>query len=102
MKYLMQIDFPHNGPFGEELTAMMEDLAKDIATEDGLIFKLWTENQETKEAGGIYVFDNKNDAERYLDKHTKRLESFGYSNIKSKIFTVNEELSKLSKFNFLE
>lgn len=50
---LLQIDFPHEGPFGEEMTAMMRDLAKDIATEKGLVFKLWTENEMTKEAGDI-------------------------------------------------
>lgn len=101
MKYLMQIDFPHEGPFGDKLTAAMSDLAKDIANENGLIFKLWTENEDTKEAGGIYVFDNIEDAKRYLVKHTARLESFGYTDIKSKIFTINEELSKLSKSTFL-
>lgn len=97
MKILLQIDFPHQEPFGDEMTKMMSDLAKDIANEKGLVYKLWTENEETKEAGGIYVFENKEDALRYLDKHTKRLESFGYSNLKSKIFTINEELSRLSK-----
>lgn len=97
MKYLMQIDFPHAKPFGKELTQMMSDLAKDISGEKGLIFKIWTENEETKEAGGIYVFDNLSDAQRYLKMHTQRLESFGYTDIKSKIFTINEELSALSK-----
>ncbi|MGA1931802.1 monooxygenase [Arcobacter sp. YIC-464] len=101
MKYLMQIDFPHEGPFREELTAAMSDLAKDIANENGLIFKLWTENKDKKEAGGIYLFDNLDDAKRYLAKHTARLEAFGYTDIKSKIFEVNEELSKLSKSSFL-
>lgn len=97
MKYLMQIDFPHAAPFGNELTSMMSDLAENIAQEKGLIYKLWTENEETKEAGGIYVFDNLHDAKRYLNMHTQRLESFGYTDIKSKIFTINEELSRLSK-----
>lgn len=97
MKYLMQIDFPHKGPFGHELTLMMSDLANSIAEEKGLIYKLWTENEETKEAGGVYIFDNLNDAKRYLDMHTQRLESFGYTDIKSKIFTINEELSRLTK-----
>jgi len=97
MKFLLQVDFPHQGPFGNELTNAMSDLAKDIANEKGLVYKLWTENEETKEAGGIYVFDNKADALRYLEMHTKRLESFGYTDIKSKIFTINEELSSLSK-----
>jgi hypothetical protein len=93
MKYILQVDFPHAGPFTEEFTEAFTDLAKDIATEKGLVWKIWTENEETKEAGGIYLFDNLADANRYLDKHTKRLESFGYSNIRGKIFNVNETLS---------
>lgn len=36
----------------------MKELAEYIATENGLVCKLWTENEETQEAGGIYVFDN--------------------------------------------
>ncbi len=93
MKYLLQVDFPHAGPFKVEFTEAFTDLAKDIAKEEGLIWKIWTENEETKEGGGIYLFDNLADANRYLDKHTKRLESFGYSNIRGKIFNVNEALS---------
>lgn len=48
MKYLIQIDFPHNGPFGKEMSDFMADLAKDIANEAGLEFKIWTENEERK------------------------------------------------------
>ena len=96
MKYLLQVDFPHFGPFGDELTDAMSDLAKDIANESGLISKLWTENEQTQEAGGIYMFDNEEDANRYLQKHTARLESFGYKDIRGKIFVVNESLSELS------
>lgn len=94
---LIQIDFPHDGPFKDDMTQAMSDLAKDIATEKGLIYKLWTESETRKEAGGIYLFETYEDAQAYLEKHTKRLESFGYNNIKSKIFDVNESLSRLSK-----
>lgn len=97
MKYILQVDFPHAGPYNEEFSEAFTDLAKDIATEDGLIWKIWTENEETKEAGGIYLFDNLEDANRYLDKHTKRLESFGYTDIRAKVFTVNEPLSMITK-----
>ena len=75
----------------------MKELAQDIANEEGLVYKLWTENEETQEAGGIYVFDNLEDANRYLAKHTKRLESFGITGIRAKTFKVNEELSKITK-----
>ena len=96
MKYLLQVDFPHNGPFGDELTVAMSELAKDIATEPGLISKLWTENENEKEAGGVYLFDNLEDTKRYLKKHTDRLVSFGYKDIRGKFFVVNEILSELS------
>ena len=97
MKYLLQMDFPYSGPFGDEFFESMQELAEDIANENGLVYKLWTENQEMQEAGGIYVFDNLDDANRYLEKHTKRLESFGFTGIRAKTFQVNEALSKITK-----
>ena len=97
MKYLLQMDFPYTSPFGDEFYEQMKELAEDIATEKGLVYKLWTENEETQEAGGIYVFDNLDDANRYLAKHTERLESFGFTGIKSKVFVINEALSAITK-----
>ncbi|MCW8837196.1 MAG: monooxygenase [Thiovulaceae bacterium] len=99
MKYLLQIDFPHNGPFKKDFEVAFSDLAKDIANEDGLVWKIWTENEENKEAGGIYLFDNLDDAQRYLDKHTQRLNSFGYTDLRAKIFNVNETLSSITKIS---
>lgn len=97
IKYLLQIDFPYSRPFGHEFFAAMKELAADIANESGLVYKLWTENKDTQEAGGIYVFDNLDDANRYLAKHTERLESFGFTGIKSKVFVINEALSAITK-----
>ncbi len=102
MNYILQVDFPHEGIFGEEFSKAFIDLANDIQKESGLLWKIWTENQDTKEAGGIYLFSNENDAKRYLDKHSKRLESFGYSNIRAKIFSVNEPLSLITNASFLK
>lgn len=102
MSYILQVDFPHDGIFGEEFSKAFVDLANDISKEEGLIWKLWTENEDTKEAGGIYLFSNESDAKRYLDKHTKRLESFGYTNIRGKIFKVSESLSKITNADFLK
>ena len=97
MKYLLQMDFPYTGPFGDEFYEQMKELAEDIATEKGLVYKLWTENKDTQEAGGIYVFDHLDDANRYQTKHTECLESFGFSGIRAKTFIINEELSAITK-----
>lgn len=34
----------------------MKELADSISQEPGFIWKIWTENQDTQEAGGIYLF----------------------------------------------
>ena len=97
MKYLLHMDFPYRGPFGDDFYKQMKELAEDIATETGLIYKLWTENATTQEAGGIYVFGNLEDANRYQAKHTERLESFGFTGIRAKTFIINEALSAITK-----
>lgn len=94
---LLQIDFPTNGPFGEEMSAAYKELAQDIATEKGLLWKIWTENEKNREAGGIYLFSDEENANRYLQKHTQRLEGFGVKDIKAKIFDVNGPLSLIDK-----
>ncbi len=99
-KFVLQVDFPFEGPFGDSMTAAMKGLAESIATESGLIWKIWTEDEEGKRAGGIYLFTNKADAERYREMHCQRLGSFGITNIDAKIFTVNAELSAIDRFPY--
>lgn len=94
---LLQIDFPYSGAMGDEMAEGFKDLAHSIAEEHGLIWKIWTENENTKEAGGIYLFKNLPALEAYLEMHTKRLQSFGVTDIRSKIFDINEKLSLITK-----
>lgn len=94
---LLQIDFPMDGPFGETMSMAFQELAEDIATEEGLVWKIWTENAANKEAGGIYLFADEENATRYLEKHTARLAGFGITEINAKIFDVNEPLSLIDK-----
>lgn len=98
---LLQIDFAIDGPFGNEMSIAYAPLAQEISTEDGLIWKIWTENKETKEAGGIYLFSDEKNANRYLEFHTKRLNSFGIENIRAKIFDINIPLSMIDKADFI-
>lgn len=93
MPILLQIDFPSSGPFSEEMTQAFTPLAENINQETGLIWKIWTENPDTHEAGGIYLFDSMEHATQYLTMHSTRLESFGITNIRSKLFQVNTALS---------
>lgn len=94
---LLQIDFKMQGPWGDEMSTSFADLAKDIAKEERLIWKIWTENEKQGEAGGIYLFADEESLDRYLDKHTKRLNSFGITEITAKKFDVNETLSLIDR-----
>lgn len=96
MAYILQVDFNMDGPFGEEMATAFADLAESINQEDGFLWKIWTENPEIKEAGGIYSFATKETAEKYIDMHAKRLASFGITDIKAKIFGINDKLTEIT------
>ncbi|WP_280166723.1 monooxygenase [Priestia aryabhattai] len=99
MAYLLQVDFPFEGPFSEKMSTTFLEIAESINKEKGFQWKIWTESKETKEtkeAGGIYVFEEKKDAENYAEMHEKRLKSFGVKDIRVKIFDINEKLTKLN------
>ena len=96
---ILQFDFKYNGPWGDELSIALADLARDIAREPGLIWKLWTENQETGEAGGIYLFTDKASAKQYQAKQSARLREWGFNEFNVKIFDVNMPLSALTNIH---
>lgn len=75
----------------------MRGLAEDIATTPGLHWKIWTENPDTGRAGGIYLFADADAARAYLEMHAKRLAGFGIANIRTELFGVNQELSRIDR-----
>jgi hypothetical protein len=94
---LVQFDFPFSGPFGPEMAQAMDGLARSINDEPGFLWKIWTENAETGEAGGIYAFADEAAARAYIDKHSARLAEFGIEGIRAKVFDVNEGLSEINR-----
>lgn len=96
MSVIMYVDFPHNGPFGEELKNELSELSKSINNEPGLIWKIWTENQADKTAGGVYLFDTRVNAEKYLTMHSERLTKWGYTNIRGQVYEANEGLTAIN------
>ena len=97
MPYILQVDFPYTGPWGEEMTQAMDALARSIADEPGLTWKIWTVSESTQEAGGIYLFEDEPSAKSYLAMHTARLKGFGIPRVNGKIFSVNDALSRINR-----
>lgn len=97
MSVILQVDFPFSGPFGSEMAAALTDLANSINNEPGFMWKIWTENQDEQSAGGIYMFADKASAQNYLIMHTERLAEFGISDVRGKIFDINDTLTDINK-----
>lgn len=97
MAVLIHVDFPHKDVWGKEMAVQMNELAQSINNEPGFIWKFWTESKKDEMAGGVYMFDSRENAEKYLKMHSERLAQFGYSNIRGKVFEINEELSAICK-----
>ena len=100
MKTLLQVDFDYQGPFGEVMSSALKELAETINSEPGMIWKLWTENELTEQAGGVYLFENQTTAQAYLAMHTARLQEMGIAEVRGKIFNVNESLSAINQGPF--
>lgn len=97
MAVIMYVDFPHKKIWGKEMASQMKELAQSIMKEPGCIWKYWTESKSEESAGGVYLFDSRKNAENYLKMHSERLEKFGYSGIRGRVFEINEDLSKICK-----
>ena len=93
---LVSFTFAYPGPFGDAMSSALEELAKSIAEEPGLVCKIWTENAETQEAGGVYLFDDAETAAAYTTMHTARLAEMGVANPEVKVFDVNLPLTHIT------
>jgi len=96
MAVILQIDFTFEGPFGQDLAGAMTGLAESINSEPGFLWKIWTENPDTGQAGGIYLFSDKKSAQAFMTKHSERLRSFGIMDARSRLFEVNQALTKMT------
>lgn len=94
---LLQFDFPFEGPWGGTMSEALDGLARDISGEKGLVWKIWTENEAERRAGGIYLFSDAASAEAYRRKHEARLGQFGITGIVARTFSVNAPLTAITR-----
>lgn len=96
-KMLLQIDFPFAGPWGETIAQTLTPFAQDIATEPGLLWKIWTENQQEGRAGGIHLFISEEALDRFMEKQVSRLALLGVTEYRMKKFNVSGALNEITR-----
>jgi len=89
-------DFP-NSAFGPDRTEALKPLAEDIAGQQGLLWKIWTEEPAAARAGGVYLFATRADAEAYHAMHAKRLAARGVTGIEATYRGVNDILTAIDR-----
>lgn len=94
---ILQVDFVDTRTKSNDDTTTLTRLAEQIKNTPGLIWKIWTENPETQEAGGIYLFENEAALETYRVMHTERLKQMGIEQVHAKKFQVNDGLTQITK-----
>lgn len=97
MAVLVQVNFPLQGPWGEEMAEAFKGLAESINAEPGFIWKVWIEDQAAGRSGGIYLFETREQAEAYVEMHTERLAGFGITDVSATYSDVNETLTRLNR-----
>ena len=82
-----------------ELEAAWLEAAQPIADWPGLLWKVWLQNEEAHEAGGIYLFESEAAAQAYVDGPIANAlkSSPVISNFRAKLFDVMESHSAITR-----
>ena len=96
---IVQINFAFTVPV-TEYEAVCAEVAKALAEVEGLKWKAWLINEERREAGGIYLFENEAAAARYVNGPIVDAlrDKPGIERVEIKIFNLLEGPSKLTRF----
>lgn len=94
---ILQINFKFNITPGE-LAKDFAPLAEPIAKVQGLRWKIWSLNETTSEFAGIYLFDDEESIQAYLEGPIIAgvKEHPAISDISAKLFGVIEEFSAIT------
>jgi hypothetical protein len=95
---VLQINFKFNVSPGE-LAEAFAPLAEPIAEVPGLRWKIWSLNEDTSEFAGIYLFDDQESVQTYLEGPiiTEVSKHPAFSDVSAKQFGVIDEFSAITR-----
>jgi hypothetical protein len=95
---ILQINITPNVPLSQ-LMEPFNQVAPVFAAVPGLVWKIWSANEETGIAAGIYYFKDQTSLDTHLgsDLHKGLFANPAFEKIEVKTFDVLEELSKVTR-----
>ena len=93
---VLQVNFKYSLPT-EELIKATSESADAIASKPGLRWKIWCHNDETHEAGGLYLFADEASADAYTEWVTEQLKGMPVSDITVRKFDINEDATAITR-----
>ena len=95
MPAIVQINFPYSES-QSDLESHSVEAAERFLGVDGLQWKVWLVNEDTKTAGGIYLFENREKADAYavgeLVSHLKNVRD----GVEVSVFDTIDEAGKVT------
>lgn len=94
---ILQINFSYSLPT-EEFKAKATAGADRIAAKSGLRWKIWIYDDERREAGGLYLFEDEASLDAYSEWVTDELAlNPAVSNVSVKEFRINKEATAVTR-----
>ena len=97
-KTILQINYQFNSPRAV-LDEANTQAADSIAATPGLVWKIWLMNETDREAGGIYLFESRESAQKFIT--SPLVQAFAadpsLSAFTVKMFDADEEHSKVTR-----
>ena len=97
-KKILQVNFTYDGTRESVMESFMP-AAKPIAEQSGLDWKVWLWNDDARECGGVYLFEDELSLAAYLEGPIVRQikEHPALSDLSVKIFDVIEEATAITR-----
>lgn len=91
LKWVFDFDFEKNEPFEKTL-----ERARAFDNLEGLVWKVWLRDRTTNRGGGIYLFENREAAQAWVDRFKDKPTQAWTANPVWEILEVEETLSKVT------
>jgi hypothetical protein len=102
-KTILQINYKINSLRAEH-TTLVTPMAEPIASAPGLVWKIWLINEDEHEAGGIYLFESREEAEGFAN--SPAVKDFAahpiIGAVSAKMFEPDEALSRVTRGPLVE